>query len=603
VSLDLETAARRAGSMLRSHFAGLPAPPIAEPRRQRPRVIAAGVAAVMMAVATVVLIALVGPWNSHTTGARIQSVRANGWERIPVSGAGFGPHPVINAAANWHSVFFAAGDVFTPDPTYSTPTTAAVWSSPDGRRWTRAQLPKANGYGAEVETLVATHQGILAIGNTSTDIGQRLADNVVWRSTDGHSWQTLARGSKVFGQGAGFIAGAQQTPRGVVAWGSASRAYGPQEPAIWTSPNGAHWTRALAPPSAAIEQGQIESLTPTAQGWLALSRLSDVVRPAAWTSPNLTTWTRLGDHLTIVGTPNPSGLSVGPALAVNNTVIAGQRAATAAVTPGLLRSRDGGATWAPAPGPNGEVDGLVAVGNRLVATGLTASVTGEQGPPAVWTSSDGQTWTQMPDRGALPRGTLSLTAANTSTLVVMGTATDYYRWSIPAAPRPARLDRTYRDRARSFSLRYPATWRPATSNLTPHLGTPGKPWEIISLGTYPLQVGSSRCAQFPVTALEDLGPSDAFLSIQEARTYTATELQSFPSRPHQFALTADQLIPPSSDLFNCLDRPHNFTIWGFQYQQDGRAVIVDAALGPAAPPQRQAELVAVLNTLELGHPK
>jgi hypothetical protein len=435
VSLDLETEARRAGSMLRSHFAGLPAPSIGEPSRQRPRVVAAGVAAVTVAVATVVLIVLVGPWSSHTTGDRIQSERTNGWERIPVSTAGFGPHPVINTAANWHSVFFAAGDVFTPDPTYSTPTTAAVWSSADGRRWTRAQLPKANGYGAEVETLVATRQGILAIGNTSTDTGQRLAENVVWRSTDGHTWQTLTRGSNVFGQGAGFIAGALQSARGVVAWGSASRAHGPLEPAIWTSRNGAQWTRVLSPPSAAIEQGQIESLTPTAQGWLALSGLSDVARPAAWTSPNLTTWTRLGDHLTIVGTPNPNGVRVGPALTVNDTVIAGQRAATAAVTPGLLRSRDGGATWAPAPGPNGEVDGLVAVGNRLVATGVTATPTGEQGPPAAWTSADGQTWTQIPSREALPAGTLSLTAANTSTLVAMGTAPDYYRWSIPAAGR------------------------------------------------------------------------------------------------------------------------------------------------------------------------
>jgi photosystem II stability/assembly factor-like uncharacterized protein len=200
------------------------------------------------------------------------------------------------------------------------------------------------------------------------------------------------------------------------------------------SRNGAQWTRVLSPPSAVVEQGQIESVTPTGRGWLALSRLSDVAHPAAWTSPNLTTWTRLGDHLTIVGTPNPNLVSVGPALAVNATVIAGQRAINAAVTPGLLRSRDGGATWAPAPGPNGEVDGLVAVGSRLVATGLTASATGE-GPPAAWTSSDGQTWTQVPDRGARLGGTLSLTAANTSTLVVMGTALDYYRWSIPIAGR------------------------------------------------------------------------------------------------------------------------------------------------------------------------
>ena len=73
---------------------------------------------------------------------------------------------------------------------------------------------------------------------------------------------------------------------------------------------------------------------------------------------------------------------------------------------------------------------------------------------------------------------------------------------------------TYQDPNDAFSVTYPSDWIRAQENLTPRLVDPR---EILSLETFPMSADGPRsCEQFPAPAIEDLGPGDAFVSIQDA---------------------------------------------------------------------------------------
>jgi hypothetical protein len=74
-----------------------------------------------------------------------------------------------------------------------------------------------------------------------------------------------------------------------------------------------------------------------------------------------------------------------------------------------------------------------------------------------------------------------------------------------------------------FSIRYPATWYRAPKSLTPHLASPH---ELVSIGTRPLKYRPTNCAHLPKSALQELSPTDAFISIEEEPGG-----QGFPARP------------------------------------------------------------------------
>jgi hypothetical protein len=93
------------------------------------------------------------------------------------------------------------------------------------------------------------------------------------------------------------------------------------------------------------------------------------------------------------------------------------------------------------------------------------------------------------------------------------------------------------DSTHGFSIEYPATWHRASTSLTPGLADPV---EIVSLGTGDLVPGSHSCAQFPVAALEAMGRTDAFITVQERLSPHAAglapgqpfdETKGFPDRP------------------------------------------------------------------------
>jgi hypothetical protein len=145
---------------------------------------------------------------------------------------------------------------------------------------------------------------------------------------------------------------------------------------------------------------------------------------------------------------------------------------------------------------------------------------------------------------------------------------------------------TYRDESSGLEVRYPRDWYRSEERLTPLLADPK---EILSLGTYPLRQGGERCVHYPVYALEDLGPEDAFISVQErAPPFPAA---GYPPRPSRFEL------PTRAGTGGfCVPSEQRLDEWR-SFSDNGRAFYLLIALGEAASEETRKELLAVLNSL------
>jgi hypothetical protein len=95
----------------------------------------------------------------------------------------------------------------------------------------------------------------------------------------------------------------------------------------------------------------------------------------------------------------------------------------------------------------------------------------------------------------------------------------------------------------SIEIELPGGWLLAESSLTPFLGGP---IEVFSAGTFALQVGGDQCAHVPERAMEDLGPRDAFLTLQETTASSA----SFSVRPASFGPLLEGITP--GDAYECI---------------------------------------------------
>jgi hypothetical protein len=76
-----------------------------------------------------------------------------------------------------------------------------------------------------------------------------------------------------------------------------------------------------------------------------------------------------------------------------------------------------------------------------------------------------------------------------------------------------------------LTAQLPPGWQPAHRSLTPTLLDPK---ERLSVGTYRLRYREVGCNHMPSQALLDLGPRDAFVTLQERRR------AHFPRRPAHF---------------------------------------------------------------------
>lgn len=142
---------------------------------------------------------------------------------------------------------------------------------------------------------------------------------------------------------------------------------------------------------------------------------------------------------------------------------------------------------------------------------------------------------------------------------------------------------------RGMSAELPPGWRQARERLTPQLTDPR---EVLALGTFPLRAEAGECGHMPTGALEDLGPGDAFVTLQERGRGRAT--LDFPPRPERFG----PHLGDRSEAGECVPGAR-FTDHWFGFSDAGRRFHVLVAFGPEASEERRAEAWRALESLRI----
>ncbi|NKZ04643.1 hypothetical protein [Actinomadura latina] len=252
---------------------------------------------------------------------------------------------------------------------------AAIWTAPDGLRWSRARIPGTPG---RLSDAVHGTAGWLAVGRASGTSPAPLA----MTSQDGLAWEKTA-----FPAGPAPVAAATG-PSGYVVVGPRGS---------WRSTDLRTWKRAGL-------DGVPADVTATSGAYVAVGARGEA--PAVWTSPDAAKWT---------AAELPPGLTapLTQVTAHGDTLVAISASAIALV------STDAGATWTQRNiGP-----GLAAAAVTSTPRGfvLTAS-TNDDG--AVLASADGTTWRRLDVGGLTGPGEQRLTTLTTMGGTVLATGTD-----------------------------------------------------------------------------------------------------------------------------------------------------------------------------------
>ncbi len=231
---------------------------------------------------------------------------------------------------------------------------AAAWTSADGHSWARATVDGATGN--TMDHVVATDMGYVAVGTAGYSFHAGMqGGTAIWTSIDGRRWSRLGvagepphgvlLGAPVRALGRWFAAAERSFPVDVTA---------PPPPAtvasIWQSKDGVHWDPlASGPPPGTVAALAWDGTTLAAAG---NRQIGDATTPWSWTTPDAATWTEAPLPL-----PEPAGANGAP---VAMGIVAGPTGFTAlgttqSDTPGLVawssvtRSGSGIAGWTPFP--------------------------------------------------------------------------------------------------------------------------------------------------------------------------------------------------------------------------------------------------------------
>ena len=143
--------------------------------------------------------------------------------------------------------------------------------------------------------------------------------------------------------------------------------------------------------------------------------------------------------------------------------------------------------------------------------------------------------------------------------------------------------------AHGLTAELPRGWQAATESLTPHLTDPR---EEIAVATFPLRYRETGCAHVPGSALDDLGPGDAFVTLQERGLGVPDGAADFPPRPAHFG---PELGGPS-EASACAAGAQFADHW-FGFSDGGRHFHVMVAFGPQATAEVQRQAWAILDGL------
>ncbi|MEA2466560.1 MAG: hypothetical protein QOJ57_686 [Thermoleophilaceae bacterium] len=142
--------------------------------------------------------------------------------------------------------------------------------------------------------------------------------------------------------------------------------------------------------------------------------------------------------------------------------------------------------------------------------------------------------------------------------------------------------------AHGLTAALPPGWQHATTRLT----TITEPVDVLSVGTFPLRYRPVGCNHMPSSALLDLGPDDALVTIFERANGSVA---GFPPRPEHFGPTPQD----GSEAPECVP-PARFTDHWFTFSDAGRYFHVLVAFGPSTSAKTQAQAWGILDGLRVG---
>lgn len=309
------------------------------------------------------------------------------WTRQPdAAGAAFGRSDRIARVTGVDSGFVAVGATSAKGD-FSDPT-PVVWRSSDGRRWDRLTGGQLSipGAGGKLSLVGAAAGGatVIAHGVGSTAGKHPKPVDGLWRSRDGGAtWEQVTVPSPAGAGGYGIAA----TPSGFFIAREAKDKSG-RFAAVYASPDAARWTPAgeLRVPG----YQRLLRFTGSAQGLAAVALTGR--RAALEHSPDGRSWQSAGDVPTSSGR-TLADVAQGPGL----TILVG-RDDTGSDADAMVVVRDAqgqdvtsaAASVAALARPDKSVEAVAAAAGRLVAAGSA------NGDAAVWTSADGRTWRRSP---------------------------------------------------------------------------------------------------------------------------------------------------------------------------------------------------------------
>ncbi|CAN5477918.1 hypothetical protein BH24ACT7_BH24ACT7_04930 [soil metagenome] len=149
---------------------------------------------------------------------------------------------------------------------------------------------------------------------------------------------------------------------------------------------------------------------------------------------------------------------------------------------------------------------------------------------------------------------------------------------------------TYIDPGGRFEVSYPAGWILADEDLTPQGGVGP---ELFAVGTFPMRPTFGNCSPQPGGALDDMGPGDAFVWVEERPGNTSND-----PRPDSFAPLLDG-VDENTDTYLCMDPAERAELGVLQwlsFTDAGSDFYAVVAVGRDAPASLMAAAAAVLDS-------
>lgn len=145
--------------------------------------------------------------------------------------------------------------------------------------------------------------------------------------------------------------------------------------------------------------------------------------------------------------------------------------------------------------------------------------------------------------------------------------------------------------SRGLTVKLAPGWQATRTSLTPHLVDPR---EVLAVATFTLRYRATGCARVAGSALEDLGPTDAFITLQERGKDPGASWADFPPRPAHFG----PQLGGASEAAACVPGARFVDHW-FGFTDGGRHFHVDVAFGPEASAATRDQAWAVLDSVDV----